>query len=68
VDAVPLARDPETQELYDASVAAFRAGMVLAAALAFAGAAVGALGISNREARGEEAPAVSEQAPAPAGS
>ena len=40
----------------------------LAAALAFAGAAVGGIGISNREARGEEEPAVSEQAPAPAGS
>ena len=67
-DAVPLARDPGTQELYDASVDAFRAGMLLAAALTFAGAAVGGIGISNREARGEEAPAVSEQAPAPAGS
>ena len=38
-DAVPLARDPGSQELYDASVDAFRAGMALAAALAFAGAA-----------------------------
>jgi hypothetical protein len=66
-DAVPLARDPGSQELYDASVDAFRAGMLLAAALTFAGAAVGGIGISNREARGEEAPAVSEQAPAPAG-
>ena len=67
-DAVPLARDPGSQELYDASVDAFRAGMLLAAALTFAGAAVGGIGISNREARGEEEPAVSEQAPAPAGS
>jgi EmrB/QacA subfamily drug resistance transporter len=65
-DAVPLARNPPTDEVRDASVAAFRAGMTLAAALAFAGAAVGALGISNREAGGSEEPAVSEQAPAPA--
>jgi hypothetical protein len=42
--------------------------MVLAATLAFAGAAVGGLGISNRESRGELEPPVSEQAPAPAGS
>ena len=39
---------------------------LLAAAFAFAGAAVGAVGISNREARGELAPDVSEQAAAPA--
>jgi hypothetical protein len=67
-DAVPLAKDQAAPELRDASVAAFRAGMVLAAALAFAGAAVGGAGISNREARGEAEPPVSEQAPAPAGS
>ena len=67
-DAVPLGLDPESQEVHDASVDAFRAGMALAAALTFAGAAVGGIGISNREARGEEEPAVSEQAPAPAGS
>jgi EmrB/QacA subfamily drug resistance transporter len=66
-EAVPIARNQEAPELRDASVAGFRAGMVLAAALAFAGAAVGAAFISNREARGEEPPeAVSEQAPAPA--
>ena len=52
-DAVPLAKDQAAPELRDASIAGFRAGMVLAAALAFAGAAVGALWISNREARGE---------------
>jgi MFS family permease len=67
-DAVPIARDQTAPELRDASVDGFRAGMLLAAALAFAGAAVGAAGISNREARGELEPAVSEQAPAPAGS
>jgi hypothetical protein len=38
--------------------------MLLAAGLAFAGAAVAALWISDREARGE----LSAQAPAPAGS
>lgn len=67
-DAVPIARDQTAPELREASVDGFRAGMLLAAALAFAGAAVGAAGISNREARGEIEPAVSEQAPAPAGS
>ncbi|HSE82434.1 MAG TPA: MFS transporter [Gaiellaceae bacterium] len=67
--AVPLALDQSAQELRDASVEGFRAGMIVAAALAFAGAAVGAFWISNREARGEEpAPPVSEEAPAPAGS
>jgi MFS family permease len=66
--AVPLAMGQTAPELREASVDAFRAGMAVAAALAFAGAAVGAVGISNREARGEAAPAVSEQSPAPAGS
>jgi len=66
--AVPLAKDQTAPELREASIDGFRAGMVLAAALAFAGAAVGAVGISNREARGEEPPLLSEQAPAPAGS
>ena len=65
--AVPLAKDQTSPELRDASTAAFRAGMLVVAGLAFAGAVVGAVGISNREARGlpEE---VSAQAPAPAGS
>ena len=65
-NAVPLATDQVAPELRDASVAGFRAGMALAAALAFAGAAVGAFGISNRAALGEAPPAVSEQAAAPA--
>jgi EmrB/QacA subfamily drug resistance transporter len=65
-DAVPLARDQAAPELRDASVAGFRAGMAVAAALAFAGAAVGAFGISNRAALGEAQPTVSEQAAAPA--
>ena len=65
-DAVPLGRDPPTAQVHDASVDAFRAGMTLAAALAFAGAAVGAIWISNREPGGSAEPEVSEQAPAPA--
>jgi hypothetical protein len=64
-DAVPLARDQEGAELRSASIDAFRAAMVIAAALAFTAAVVGALGISNRElAKKEE---VSEPAPAAAG-
>jgi len=66
VGAVPLALDQTAPELRQASVDGFRAGMVVAAALAFAGAAVGAVGISNREARGEAPVAVTDQAPAPA--
>ena len=67
-DAVPLAVDQTAPDLRLASVDGFRAGMVVAAALAFAGAAVGAFGISNREARGEIEPPVSDRATAPAGS
>ena len=44
VGAVPMAIDQTAPELRDASVEAFRAGMAVAAALAFAGAAVGAFG------------------------
>jgi EmrB/QacA subfamily drug resistance transporter len=65
VPGVPLAKDQRNSELRAASRDAFRAGMLVVAGLAFVGAAVGAVGISNREARGEQ---VSEQAPAPAGS
>jgi EmrB/QacA subfamily drug resistance transporter len=65
VPGVPLAKDQRNAELRAASRDAFRAGMLVVAGLAFVGAAVGAVGISNREARGEQ---VSEQAPAPAGS
>ncbi|HEX5468198.1 MAG TPA: MFS transporter [Gaiellaceae bacterium] len=61
-DAVPLARGQSDEVLRDASIDAFRSGMLLAAGLAFAGAAVGAVGIVNREDS-----EVSEQAPAPAG-
>jgi EmrB/QacA subfamily drug resistance transporter len=63
-DAVPLAIDQQAEALRDASVAGFRAGMLVAAALAFAGAAVAAFGISDREARAPE----EVSAPAPAGS
>jgi EmrB/QacA subfamily drug resistance transporter len=62
-DAVPLAADQTEPELRDASVDAFRAGMLLVAGLAFAGAAVGAVGISNAQA---EADGASAPAPAPA--
>jgi EmrB/QacA subfamily drug resistance transporter len=63
--AVPLAKGQEAPALREASIDAFRAGMLLVAGLAFAGAVIGAVGISNREARRlpEE---VSVQAPAPA--
>jgi hypothetical protein len=64
-DAVPLARDQTDPDLRDASIDAFRAGMLLAAGLALAGAVVAALGISNDEAIREGGP-VSEPAAAPA--
>jgi EmrB/QacA subfamily drug resistance transporter len=66
-DAVPLGKNQRGAELRDASKDGFRAGMVLTAALAFAGAAVAGAGISNREARVGYRE-VSEQAAAPAGS
>jgi MFS family permease len=50
----PLAKGQTNPELHQASVDAFRSGMLIVATLAFAGAAVAALGISNREARQEE--------------
>jgi EmrB/QacA subfamily drug resistance transporter len=59
-DAVALAADQTDPELRAASVDAFRAGMLVAASLAFAGAAVGALWVSNEDAR------VPEPAPATA--
>jgi EmrB/QacA subfamily drug resistance transporter len=65
-DAVPLGKDQQSAELRDASTDAFRVGMVFVAGLAFAGAAVGALWISNRDAQAPDE--VSAQAPAPAGS
>jgi len=60
---VPLAVGQKAPELRDASVAGFRAGMLIAAGLAFVGAAVGWVGISNAEAMepvSREEPALAE--------
>jgi EmrB/QacA subfamily drug resistance transporter len=65
-DAVPLGKGQVGSALRDASIDAFRVGMLVVAGLAFAGAVIAAVGISNRDARGTEE--VSAQAPAPAGS
>jgi EmrB/QacA subfamily drug resistance transporter len=54
--AVPLAPNQQGTELRDASIEAFRIGMIVAASLAFAGAAVGALGISNADAKAADEP------------
>jgi predicted MFS family arabinose efflux permease len=62
-DAVPLEKDQRGAEVRDASIDGFRAGMLVAAGLAFLGAAIAAVGISDREARGDE---LSEPAPSPA--
>ena len=57
-EAVPLAADQTDPVLRSASVDAFRAAMLFSAGLAFAGAAVGALWVSNEDARApEQAPA-----------
>jgi EmrB/QacA subfamily drug resistance transporter len=56
-NAVPLAQDQTDPELRDASIDAFRAGMLVVAGLAFAGAAVGAFGISNAQAEADGATA-----------
>jgi hypothetical protein len=61
---VPLAKHQRGAEARAASTDAFRAGMGVAAFLLFAGASVGAIAISNADARGERT-GVSEQAPAP---
>jgi len=58
--AVPLEAGQTDPALRDASIDAFRAGMVAAAALAFAGAAIAWFGISDRAAR-----AAAEQDAAP---
>jgi MFS family permease len=62
-DAVPLEKDQHGAELRDASMDGFRAGMLVAAGLAFLGAGVAAVGISDSEARREE---ISGPAPSPA--
>jgi len=51
-DAQPLPTTETTKEVHDASLAGFRAGMLLSAGLAFGGAAVAAFGISDAEALG----------------
>jgi EmrB/QacA subfamily drug resistance transporter len=48
--AVPLETDQTDPELREASIDGFKAGMLVVAGLAFAGAAVGAFGISNQQA------------------
>ena len=63
--AVPLAVGQHDPALRDASVAAFRAGILIAAGLAFIGAAVGALAVSNADARlstasGSDTPALAD--------
>ncbi len=63
--AVPLAKSEKVPAFHDASVDGFRAGMILAAALALAGAAVAGVGISNRPVAALE---VSRPEPARAGS
>ncbi len=63
-DAQPLTKD-QTGALLDASVSGYRAGMLVAAGLALAGALVGALFVSNREALGGVA-VIPQAAPAPA--
>ena len=50
-NAVPLAAGVVDPELRDGSIDAFRVAMLVTAGLAFAGAAIGALRISNAEAR-----------------
>jgi EmrB/QacA subfamily drug resistance transporter len=54
---IPLARGQKAPHLRAASVDSFHAGMAIAAGLALAGAAVGALGISNADARQTPEPA-----------
>jgi EmrB/QacA subfamily drug resistance transporter len=61
-DAEPLAPDQRAGEVRDASEAGFRAGMLVAALLAFGGAAVGGLAISNDEARRQRVPSREQRA------
>jgi hypothetical protein len=64
-NAVPLARGQVDPAFREASIDGFRAGMLVAAGLAFAGSLVGLFGISDAEAGGRR-PKVSEPAAAPA--
>jgi EmrB/QacA subfamily drug resistance transporter len=65
----PFAVGQTSPDLRSGSVDAFRAGMIVVAVLAFAGALVGALGISNEQARegrkADKAPAGPAPAPGP---
>jgi EmrB/QacA subfamily drug resistance transporter len=54
--AVPLAAGQADPELRSASIDAFRVAMLVAAGLAFAGAAIAAVGISNAEVRAAGGP------------
>src|SRR5262245_35256174 len=54
--AVPLAPAQQGGPLHSASIDAFRAGMVVTAAFAFAGAAVAFCWISNEDARAGKSP------------
>ena len=65
---MPLAAGQTDPELRDASIAAFRAGMIIAAALAFAGAVVGWARISNEDARARDDDRTAAQAIAEPGS
>jgi len=51
-DAQPLPTTTTTEEVHDASLAGFRAGMLVSAGLAFGGAVIAGLGISDAEALG----------------
>jgi MFS family permease len=65
--ATPLARNQTGDEVRAASTDGYRVGMLIGAGLAFAGAAVAGLGISNRDARDEEPAPATERAPATGG-
>jgi len=61
-EAQPLPTTAATQEVHDASLAGFRAGMLLSAGLAFGGAAIAAFAISDAEALGRRRTASGEHA------
>ena len=62
---VPLERGHHEPEIHSASVDAFHVAMLCAAGLAFAGAAVGAAGISNAEAKRDAAMGETGGSPSP---
>src|SRR5437764_12786747 len=68
--AVPLAVGQHAPALRDASVAAFRVGALIVAGLAFTGAVVGAIAVSNADARrardvGADTPGLAEPSAPP---